>query len=269
MSTSTAPLHRSAATSMDPRIKARRIEVRRREGRRRLQRLAELGIVLFVVAGFAAALRSPLLDVDRIAVRGAERTGAEAVLGELGIERGDQLMDVDLSRAGAEVAALPWVSEVSLHRRVDGTIEVAVQEREPVALVQTEAEDLLVDADGRVLGPLAGAPPAGAPLVRIRGVDGPLEPGSHLDQDLTGALAVAAALRAAVPGVVTDLGGGPGELRATLATGGEALFGDAGRLDAKVRSLVTMVEQVDLSCLDELDLRLPGSPVLTREDSCS
>lgn len=269
MNTSAPPLHRSAAPPMDPRIKARRIEVRRHEGRRRLQRLAELGIVLLVVAGFAAALRSPLLDVDQIAVRGAERTGAEAVVAALGIERGDQLIDVNLSRAGADVAALPWVSEVTLHRSVDGTIEVAVREREPVALVQAGGVELLVDADGRVLGPADRRPADSSPLVRIRGIEGPLQPGAHVDEELAGALAMAAALRTAVPGVVSELGGGAGDLRATLSAGGEALFGDAGRLDAKVRSLATMVEQVDLGCLDELDLRLPGSPVLTREDSCS
>ena len=46
-------------------------------------------------------------------------------------------------------------------------------------------------------------------------------------------------------------------------------FGDARQLDAKVRSLEAVLEQVDLTCLAVLDLRLPGSPVLTREEGCS
>ena len=33
---------------------------------------------------------------------------------------------------------------------------------------------------------------------------------------------------------------------------------DAGRVDAKVRSLQTVLEQVDLSCLGTLDVRLPA-----------
>ena len=64
----------SRPTPIDPRIQARRIEVQRGVGRRRLQRLVDVGLVLAVAAGFALALRSPLLDVDAVRVAGAERT---------------------------------------------------------------------------------------------------------------------------------------------------------------------------------------------------
>jgi cell division protein FtsQ len=254
---------------MDPRIKARRIEVRRGQGRRRLQRLADVGAVVLVAAGFAVALRSPLLDVDRIVVTGAARTGGDAVLGELGIGRGDPLMDLDLAGAGARVAELPWVQEVSLHRRVDGVVEVAVIERTPVAVVPSAAGDLLVDASGRVLGPPASGGADLGPLPSVVGLAADLRPGDHLPSAAAGALQAAGALGAAAPGAVTELRADPDDLRATLATGGEVRLGTAERIDAKVRSLATMLEQVDLACLDELDLRLPGSPVLTREDACS
>jgi cell division protein FtsQ len=268
MTTSVPSLDREVAPPMDPRIKARRIEVRRGEGRRRLQRLADLGAVLLVAAAFAVALRSPLLDVDRIEVLGASRTGTEAVLAGLGIRRGDQLAEVDLGAAGARVAALPWVAEVSLHRGLDGVVRVELTERTPVAWVSSGGTEVLVDASGRVLGPRPEGTDFG-PLVRVVGIEGPFEPGSHLARDLDGVLAVAGSLAAAVPGAVAELRADPDDISALLAIGGEVRFGDAGRLDAKISSLVTMVEQVDLRCLDELDLRLPGSPVLTREDGCS
>jgi hypothetical protein len=58
-------------------------------------------------------------------------------------------------------------------------------------------------------------------------------------------------------------------LTATLTQGGEVRFGDATRLPAKLRSLATVLEQVDLVCLDHVDLRAPGNPVLTRREGCS
>ena len=79
--------HRPA--HIDPRIRARRIAVQRGVGRRRLQRLVDVGLV----AGrgrraSSLALRTPLLDVDAIEVAGNERTAAEAVVAASGIAAG-------------------------------------------------------------------------------------------------------------------------------------------------------------------------------------
>ena len=61
----------SSAPPIDPRLRARRIEVRRVEGRRRLQRLVDMGLLAMVVAAFLGALWTPLLDVDEVRVEGA------------------------------------------------------------------------------------------------------------------------------------------------------------------------------------------------------
>ena len=82
-----ATLERPAA-HIDPRIRARRIEVQRGMGRRRLQRLVDVGLVLAVAAGFAVALRSPLLDVDAVRVAGQRaHRRAELVVERAGIAR--------------------------------------------------------------------------------------------------------------------------------------------------------------------------------------
>ncbi|MGK2950458.1 MAG: cell division protein FtsQ/DivIB, partial [Acidimicrobiales bacterium] len=124
-----------AAPRIDPRIRARRIEVQRHRGRRRLQRLVDVGVVAAVALGFLVALRTPLLDVDVVEVTGAEQTTAESVRAAAGIAPGTPLVDVDVRAAGERVAALPWVEEVEVHRRLDGTVAFAVTERVPVALV--------------------------------------------------------------------------------------------------------------------------------------
>jgi len=56
---------------------------------------------------------------------------------------------------------------------------------------------------------------------------------------------------------------------ATLGASTEVRFGPATQLDAKVRSLRTVLDQVDLTCAALIDVRSPGSPVLTREEGCS
>jgi cell division protein FtsQ len=262
----TGPIVRPPA-HMDPRIRARRIAVQRGEGRRRLQRLVDAGLLVMVALGFLAALRSPLLDVDRVQVSGNAHTSADAVVAASGIGRGDQLIDLDLQAAGEAVAALPWVRTAELHRGIDGAIAVEITERTPVAVVGQGAGAVIVDAEGRALAPLADEPGAAASLAVIE-APGALEPGEFAGPEAADALAVAAKL-----GGVVDMGVRlsieDGRLTGLVDPGIQVVFGDAGQLDAKVRSLRTVLDQVDLACAAMIDLRSPGSPVLTREEGCS
>ena len=96
---------------------------------------------------------------------------------------------------------------------------------------------------------------------------GALAEGRALHQGTADALALAARL-AAIPGLGMELVLGD-EVTGRLESGVEVRFGEATLVEAKVRSLRTMLDRVDLTCLAEIDLRLPGSPVLTREEGCS
>ncbi len=251
---------------IDPRIRARRIEVRRVEGRRRLQRVVDI-LALTVVAGaFVGALWTPLLDVDELHIEGATRTGIDAVRAHAGIEVGDQLIDVDLRAVGRRLTALPWVGEVTLHRGVDGVVRISVTERTAVAALGTGGAAVLVDRDGRILGPLTERAEA-ATLIQLSGIDAVPAAGEFLPQGLRGAVRLAERLASGLPGSVASLD--PHGLVAQLAAGGEVRFGDVSSLEAKIQSLQTVLDQVDLRCLAVVDLRLPGSPVLTREERCS
>lgn len=251
---------------IDPRIRARRIEVQRSAGRRRLQRLADLGIVGVVGLGFAAALWSPLLDVDVIAVRGADRTTVEGVTAAAGVATGDQLLGIDLHAVGKRVVALPWVERAALRRQLDGTITIEVVERTAVARVGAGEQAQLVDRSGRVLGPAADAPDLG-PLVELTGVDVAVAPGQHLPGSTDAALALAERIATVAPDAVATLD--VTSLTGTLAQGGTVRFGASAPLAPTASALRTALSQVDLACLALLDLRSPGHVVLTREEGCS
>ncbi|MEO6317713.1 MAG: FtsQ-type POTRA domain-containing protein [Acidimicrobiales bacterium] len=266
METSTGDLPHRAA-HIDPRIRARRIDVQRGLGRQRLQRLVDLALLLAVAAGFAGALRSPLLDVDAVRLEGNERTPDELVLERAGIAEGDQLVDVDLRSAGERLADLPWVAAVRLHRGLDGQVAVRLTERTPVAVAGDGEAAVLVDAEGRVLARGTEDPALAATLVRLAQLPGRPEPGQFLPATAAAGLELATRLGAAAPGLVIDLADEQ-SLVGTLGTT-DVRFGPATQLDAKVRSLRTVLDQVDLTCAARIDVRAPGSPVLTREEGCS
>jgi len=262
---------------LDPRMRARRIRVRRDAGKRRLRRLTLVLAVLALVVGAAVAARSPLLDVDRVAVTGAEQTSAEAVLRAAAVEPGEPLVSVDVDAAARRVEELPWVDRATVARRWPSTVDVQVSEREPVALAQvTGAHVALVDVEGRVLAierwpdaegaPAEGAPAGLAGLAVLTDVDGPVVEGGTLDHDAREALRVAVAVAERMPGAVASVST---ELEAELADGGMIRFGDGEKLDAKVTAAKTVLDQVDLACLAVMDVRVPGSPALTRHQGCS
>ena len=276
-----APRHARTPVVVDPRMRSRRIGVRREAGRRRLQRLTlVLAAVALVVLGLAA-LRSPLLDVDRVTVAGTRETAPAEVRRVAGVERGDPLVGVDTGAIARRVEALPWVARARVSRSWPSTLTVRVTERTPVAQVRINAQRVaMVDAGGRVLvfravtpapratGPAAapGATPRPSAPVVLTGVHGRLAEGGRLPADARAALRVAVAARDRLPGVLASVSS---DLDATLAEGGVVRFGSDRRLEEKLTALKTVLDQVDTGCLATLDVRVPGSTALTRHQGCS
>jgi cell division protein FtsQ len=248
---------------IDPRLRQRRIEVRRKEGRRRLRVL--LAVVALVVLTLALwlATRSSLLDVDAVEVEGSSRTPASTISEAGRLVPGMAMTDIDEEAAVRRIEALPWVAEVGVTRRWPGTVSVRLTERTALAVVGDGTGTWwLVDASGRVLEG-AGTRPDGP--VALEGVSQVPQPGEVLigtDAALAVAAALSPALAAQVDAVVAVDGGGV-DLR--LKPHGVVRLGTPNDLDAKLQATEAVLAQVDPTGLAVLDVQLPTSPVLTRE----
>ncbi len=248
--------------SVDPRLRARRIEVKRHQGRRRLRTLIVLVVITVVLGGGVVATQSSLLDVDSVVVTGSTRTDPAAIVQASGIGLGEPLIEVDVEGAAAGVAQLPWVLDVSVDRRLSGDVVVEVEERVPVAALPTLDSGLvLVDQGGRQLERVVVLPPDYVPIAGIVAsgeIGQPSPPETQSVLDLIAQLSDG--LRPSVSQIVND----QGSLYLVLAEGGRVNFGDASSLDEKVVSLETMLAHADLRCLFEIDVRVPSAPALTR-----
>lgn len=250
-------------TPVDPRIRQRRVAVRRAAGRRRLRVvMVACGLSGLTVGAWALA-RSPLLDVDHVRVRGADHLGPDAVRSAAGVGTGTAMVDVDATSVARAVETLPWVARARVVRDWPSTVVIEVTERLAVAVTRhADGHWSVLDVRGLVLQ-RAVAPPEG--LVVVEGLAGSGDVGHTLENgaDVLGAAAaLPAGLRAAVVAMVAE----PDGVTARLRGGGVARLGRAERLPEKFRALETVLTKVDLRGLAVLDVRHPSSPVLTRAE---
>lgn len=91
------------------------------------------------------------LGVRDVLVTGRDRTPGDDLLAALDVERGTPILTFDPDRARDAVAALPWVRNVVVERRFPDTIYLRLEERQPLALWQSDQTMRVIDADGVVL----------------------------------------------------------------------------------------------------------------------
>lgn len=250
---------------IDPRIRQRRVDVRREEGRRRLRALVASIVVVAAIAVGVGLTRSPVLDLDYVNVVGAERTPRAALLAATGLDGHPLLVEIDTPTVARRAAALPWVKSARARREWPGTVRIEVTERAPVVVLPVDGGSrwALVDATGRVLSIDRVKPPGWPAIANVARV-GP--PGTSVAADAAAALSVATALPVVLRPRVTDLAvvsGGEVELHLG-PPGGIVRLGPPRQLGPKFAALATLLEKADLTRVAYLDVRVPQAPVLTR-----
>ncbi|MGH7652066.1 MAG: cell division protein FtsQ/DivIB [Gemmatimonadaceae bacterium] len=116
--------------------------------------LGTLSLIALVVAGAwgarSAARKMAFFRVRSVEIRGVKYLQPGEVLGRLKVDTLMSLWD-DLEPLRARVLNHPQVSDVSITRRMPGTLVVTVTENQPVALIQTGSGLLPYDSLGHEL----------------------------------------------------------------------------------------------------------------------
>lgn len=266
MSSPTIERSPKVGLGIDPRLRARRVAVLRDEGRRRLYRLIALGAIAALVLGAFLLTRSPLLDVDRIRVTGNSHTPLEQVLSTSGIRTRQPMIGLDLGAIRARLDALPWVESVSVARSWPGTVTIEIHERKAVAALPAPGGGVaLLDITGRVLDVQPTLPNG---TVALAGLAAPGAPGSSLDARAADLLRVVEALSPRLREQVVTVALEADGVELWLRDAAKVRLGSTSDLGAKLLAATTVLEQVDLSQLCAIDVRVPSAPSLTRMGAC-
>jgi len=157
----------ASTRGIEPRLRQRRIGVRRAESRRRLKWVIVAGLVLAVVVAALAVLGSSLFAVKNVDVSGNVYTDAaqlQAVVDDL---TGTPVLRVDTLAAEEQLESIPWVEDARVTTKFPDSATIEIRERTPlVAMLGADGETRVLDRDGRVLDLIEGQPVA---LVWISG----------------------------------------------------------------------------------------------------
>jgi cell division protein FtsQ len=244
-------------TTIDPRIRERRIEVQREAGRRRL-RITLLVVFALVTVGLVYLLvESPLLDVDHVRVNGVQHVDPEQVIDAAHVDLGAPLLRVDEGSVRARIEQLPWVEHADVDTELPGTLRITVRERVPVAYARRDdAHVAVLDARGYVITELP-APLDG--LVEVRGaakippIRGTLKP--------AGAAGVVQAVPPELAARVSAVDVRGDGVALVLATGGEVRLCAADDLDAKGAAALAVIARLGPTPFAYIDVCVPASPV--------
>jgi cell division septal protein FtsQ len=151
----------AAQTGIEPRIRQRRIRVRRAAGRRRLKWLAIAAVVLLVILGGLAVLGSPLFTIESVRVSGAVYTDADVLDDVVEDLRGTAVLLADTGAAEERLEAIPWVESARVRTDFPDAATIEIRERTPLITMQG-ADGLfrVLDREGRILDSIEGQPVA-------------------------------------------------------------------------------------------------------------
>ncbi len=250
---------------LDPRIRARRIEVRRGAGRRRLRRLTWLAVVAGLVLVAVGMTQTPVLAVHKIEIDGTAHLTPAQIRRAAGLRAGNPMIAVSSAAITHRLEALPWVAKATVRRHWPGTITVLITERQPVGQVQAGSNWLVVDRAGRVL---EVRPTPAAQLAPIAWSG----PRAGLGTTITvsaPALWLSAAipvdLRASVVAVFQDAQG----LGVRLKDGATIRVGSVSALRDKLVAAATVLTSKTAKCADVIDVEIPNAPTLTARSGCA
>jgi cell division protein FtsQ len=223
------------------------------------------------VLGLVGLLFSPVLDVDRVEVIGADQTSVAAVLQTTGLDsRGHAMVAVDRFALAHRVERLPWVESAVVTRRWPNVVRVRIVERVALGVIGVPGGVALVDGGGCVLATASSPPPNTFPVL-VAPDDTVPGPGRLVPPAVRSALTILRALsedlRAKVE-AVRRLAGTTPTYELAVRGGVTIRLGEAERITDKL----TAAEAVLVAAHTPgtvIDVRVPRSPAVTHTVSTS
>jgi cell division protein FtsQ len=256
------------APGIDPRIRQRRVAIRRREGRRRLRWVMAGASAIVLVVLVVLLLHTPLFGARAITVTGAHpHTSDAAILAASGLAHHPSLISVDTGAVAARVGALPYIASARVSRHWPDGVQIDVTERVPVVQMFGPATSWSVlDGHGRTLQVQPGRV-AGLLQLIAHTASGGIPPGAvgkSLPPEASPGLEVSRTLPRAFSAQVVSVSlASDDTVSLSLNSGITVLLGTATDLRAKYEDVAAIIARGTLQANSTIDASVPQSPTVS------
>ena len=155
------PIATGASASMDPRLRARRIAVKRAVGRRRLRWFVLAGVVVLLLTAILAALGSGLFAVQRskITISGGSEMSQTDLATAVDRLAGHPVLLIDTRSIEVQLKRSPWVRDARVTTAFPHSASIEILDRVPLATYQgSDSKFRIIDIDGVVVDVIQGQP---------------------------------------------------------------------------------------------------------------
>jgi cell division protein FtsQ len=135
------------------------------------------GVALVAVVGwfsFMMLAKSDIFHVTSVEVTGNRMVTEQQIMEKAGLNHGVNLMDLDVMAVAENIRSLAWVDEVKVNRRWPSTVEIAVHEHKPLALINLPDEGktqlYYIDNNGYIFSPAQSATDLDFPVLTGSGL---------------------------------------------------------------------------------------------------
>jgi cell division protein FtsQ len=235
---------RDGRRGIEPRMRERRVAVKRAQSRKRLKWVALGAAVVIVGVAGLAVLGSPLFAVqaDQLTVTGNVYTDPDRLDAIVDDLVGTPTLRVDTQRLERELEAIPWVERARVTVDFPHSATIDIRERAAMTTYQgPDARFRVLDRDGRVLDVLDQYPFAYLLIIGPDPVN--LEPGDFAPTGYAAASELAKNLTPPIRGRVeyVDVSADGSRLVLHLDDGSAVFFGEARDIFAKLLRLTSVL----------------------------
>ena len=254
------------STSVGELRRAERNERLKRSSRRYLMRIIiAVGVVVVLLAGWAALYNSPAFTIENVKVNGVEHLTDDEISQLMNVPAGTTLLRVDTESIRNRLMQTAWIEDVEVKRAFPSTLEINVTERAVKAVVEIPissgiavkswaiAEDHMwlmpiPDADSEAAKTTSAQIYADAESV-LHIVDVPYGTKAEIgeicsDGNVNNALDIISGMTTELAGQVVKVSAaGPAETTLILENGVEVAFGKAENIRDKERVILKILEE--------------------------
>ena len=254
--------------TIDPRIRQRRVAIRRSQGRRRLRWIGAAAVAVVVVLGLLGLAHTPWFGAQAVSVTGIHpHTPDAAIVAAAGLEHHPPLISVNPGAVAKKVESLPFIATARVRRHWPDGVQIAVTERVPVVeMAGPNSSWSLLDGHGRTLQVVPARLP-GLVVYIVRTATSGIPPapvGASLPPAAGPGLEVSRTLPPAFSSqVVSVTVAADGSISMALYSGITVLFGTDSDRTAKYQDIASILAHGTLHATSVIDVTVPESPTVS------